>query len=160
MIHGERVLIREWKANELVGMHRWLSDPMIKRFLSWGASSIEESDAHLKEVLEFQNAEPRRNYYLAVELKESGRTIGDAGFTWIEDTLAEIGYFLEPTYWGSGYATESAKLIIQCAFERGAKSVFATCDGMNSNSENVMKRCGMKRQHSDNPQRLVYSIQY
>ena len=129
------------------------------RFLAWGSSSREESARQLEIAVAAQAEAPRWKYFLAIECNDQpGRTIGDCGFTWIEPGVAEIGYFLEPEFWGFGYATEAAKLIIDLAFDLDASQVIATCDAANTASEKVMKRCGMHDVHEPQPGRLRYAI--
>ena len=159
-LEGGRLIVRDWRLDEIDGMHRWYGDPEVRRFVSFGADSKEESEKHLKEtVVPSQSEDPRIEYYLAVELKETGQTIGDVGFEWKEPGHAEIGYFFEPSYWGAGYATEAAKLVIQYAFDLGADSVFATCDEKNTASEKVMQRCGLQPQPSNEVGRLLYRVE-
>ena len=111
-LESNRLIVRDWRADEVDGMHRWYGDPTVRKFLSFGADSREESEKHLKEtVIPSQRQSPRIEYYLAVELKETGQTIGDVGFEWKGPGLVEIGYFLELDYWGAGYATEAARLL-------------------------------------------------
>lgn len=159
-IPGTRILIREWRDGELEGMHRWLSDPAVNHFLSWGTRTLKESEDHLREALRAQRVRAREKFYLAVELLGSpGITIGATGFSWIESGVAEIGYFLEPAYWGHGYATEAAQMTIGLAFDHGAKRILASCDAENGGSEAVMKRCGMTLRESKDSSRLVYCLE-
>lgn len=102
-LKGKRLIVRDWHRDEVDGMHRWYGDSTVRKFLSFGADSREESAKHLREtVVPSQNQHPRTEYYLAVELKETGQTIGGVGFAWVESGLAEIGYFFEPLSWGQG----------------------------------------------------------
>ena len=157
-IHGKRINVREWRANEIDGMHRWLSDPKVNKFLSFGTHTMGESRMHLQDVIASQNKKPRQHFYLAIELTELQTTIGDTGFTWNEKGIAEIGYFLEPKYWGKGYATEAANMMISYAFDAGAHTVLASCDIGNTDSEKVMRRCGMERLKDADAGRLLYGM--
>ena len=57
---------------------------------------------------------------------------------------AEVGYFLEREFWGHGYATEAALLVMDFAFTTlGAEEVSAACDPRNHASARVMQRCGL-----------------
>ena len=62
----------------------------------------------------------------------------------------EIGWRLERSAWGHGYATEAARAVIQFAFERlkldEIVSFTATC---NKRPERVMQRLGMTHDPSD-----------
>jgi len=159
-LRGERIVVREWHLEEVDGMHRWYGDPAVRKFLSFGADSKEESAKHLRDtVVPAQIQHPRTEYYLAIELTETGHTVGDVGFEWRAPGIAEIGYFLEPAAWGQGYATEAAKLVIRYAFALGARAVIAMCDENNTASERVMQRCGLRQQPSNDPGRLLYRVE-
>ena len=87
---GQRIRLREWRADEVDGFHRWVADPLVTRFLSWGATTREESARQLADAIAAQRDTPRTRYFLAIERRAvPGRTIGDCGFTWIEPRLAE-----------------------------------------------------------------------
>ena len=45
--------------------------------------------------------------------------IGTCGFTRIdeENRIVEIGYVLNPSYWGNGYATEAVNIVLDFAFK-------------------------------------------
>ncbi|MEM7172398.1 MAG: GNAT family N-acetyltransferase [Pseudomonadota bacterium] len=155
---GQRLLLREWRSDEVDALHRWLGDPKVTRFLSWGSRSRSDSREHLALILAEQQAAHRTKYFFALELKATGQVIGDCGFTWSERKVAEIGYFLEPDFWGQGYGTEAARLVIGLAFDLGAPSVRACCDARNGASEGVMRRCGMTPIESDTPTRRCYAL--
>ncbi len=84
-------------------------------------------------------------------LKATETIIGEAGFT-IEVRAqhggrADLGYFLLPAYWGQGYATEAAELMLTYCFTvLKLHKVTASCDAENTASEQVMKKCGMQRE--------------
>ena len=163
-IEGRRILLREWQPDELAAMHRWLGDPEVTRFLSWGARTREDSARHLAECIAERDVVERRRYFLAVELRDSARLIGDAGFQWtrLEGPQREggFGYFLERAYWSRGYGTEAARLVLALAFgEFDATVMRASCDAHNVASETVMQKCGMQReQDRELPGRRAYRI--
>jgi RimJ/RimL family protein N-acetyltransferase len=155
---SERIVLREWQAGEVDVMHRWLGNSKVTRFLSWGSANRADTASHLAKTLAGQRAAFRKEYFLAIELKATGRIIGDTGFSWVEESVAEIGYFLEPAYWGNGFATEAASMVVALAFDLGAQRVVADCDARNTASERVMQSLGMSPQKSTNPNRLSYGL--
>jgi RimJ/RimL family protein N-acetyltransferase len=163
-IEGRRLVLREWRADELDAMHRWLGNPEVARFLSWGSRTREESARHLAECVRDQGSRDRQRYFLAVELQEGPRVIGDAGFHWTRQDgdarEGEFGYFLEPDSWGRGFATEAARLVLELAFARLRATVMrASCNARNSASERVMQKCGMQREPgSETAGRRAYRI--
>lgn len=163
-IEGARVVLREWREEELDAMHRWLGNPEVTRFLSWGAFTREDSARHLAECVANQHEAERQHYFLAIELKESGRVIGDAGFQWTDNSKrgreGSLGYFVEPPFWRHGYATEAAEMMLELAFGTyGAVVMKASCDSRNTASERLMQRIGMHRDEArETGGRRAYTI--
>lgn len=61
--------------------------------------------------------------------------------------FAEIGYFLLPEFWGKGFATESAKMLIDFGLdELNLHKIIASCHGENSGSWKVMEKSGMSKE--------------
>ena len=150
-IDGKRIYLRDHQADDLNVFHSWLSDPVTAHYLSWRTSTLEESFIQLSDALQENDREPRTKYFFAVVLNETGCIIGDAGFT-VENKaegggIAELGYFLLKPYWGQGYATEAAQLLLAYCFTvLKLHKVTAGCDAENHASENVMIKCGMERE--------------
>ena len=60
------------------------------------------------------------------------------------DAEIEIGYFLKPSAWGRGYATEICKRMLQFAFQDVAlDEVVASVDEGNVASKKVLEKCGL-----------------
>lgn len=58
-----------------------------------------------------------------------------------------MGYFLEPAYWGQGFATESARLVLELGFAKlDMHKMSASCDAGNTASERVMVKIGMTQE--------------
>jgi len=59
------------------------------------------------------------------------------------DADTEIGFFLKPSAWGYGYATEACRRMLQFAFEEATlKEVVATFHKDNNASRNVLQKAG------------------
>jgi ribosomal-protein-alanine N-acetyltransferase len=115
----------------------------------WRGRRQHESSARPLDACTDQSQCARIRYYFAIETKEPCKVIGEVGFEWITDDsggrAGELGYFLERDFWGHGYATEAALLVIDFAFETlGANAVRAECDPRNAASEGVMRKCGLE----------------
>lgn len=89
--------------------------------------------------------------YFAVDILETGEFIGFIGLAYQTypsnfTPAVDIGWRLKKKAWGRGYATEGAKRCLQLAFtELHLDRVIATCTKQNVNSEQVMKKIGMKK---------------
>ena len=73
--------------------------------------------------------------------------IGTVGFTSCDEKnlCLEVGYVLNPEYWGRGIATEALEALLNFAFcELGANRVEAKYMIGNENSRRVMEKCKMK----------------
>jgi [ribosomal protein S5]-alanine N-acetyltransferase len=157
--------MREWQADDLEAMHRWRGDPQVTRFVDWGSHTVEQSASELTLCLSDQASENRKRFFFAIEQITSRVVIGSAGFHWIDVSSAderrgEIGYFLCPPFWGHGYGTEAATLVLTLAFtECAATEILASCDAQNPASERVMQKIGLRRSESlETSGRRVYAI--
>jgi ribosomal-protein-alanine N-acetyltransferase len=60
---------------------------------------------------------------------------------------ADFGYGIARQYWGYGYTTEAAKIVIQWALEQESiYRVWAICDVENVASTRVMDKAGMQKE--------------
>ncbi|MDX1446597.1 GNAT family N-acetyltransferase [Lishizhenia sp.] len=90
--------------------------------------------------------------YYAVDELESGEFIGFIGLSWKDfessfTPATDIGWRLKPSAWGKGYATEGAQRCLAYAFEvLKLEKVIAICPEVNTPSERVMQKIGMKLQ--------------
>jgi ribosomal-protein-alanine N-acetyltransferase len=82
---------------------------------------------------------------LLVELKETGEAIGWSGIKLEEDTgIYDLGYRFFKKHWGKGYATESAKAVLEWGHgERALKSIVGKADVRNTGSVHVLEKIGM-----------------
>ena len=63
------------------------------------------------------------------------------------DTQAELGWVLDPTYTGRGYATEAVReLLRHCFQDLGLRRVTANCFVDNDTSRRLLERVGMRRE--------------
>jgi len=60
------------------------------------------------------------------------------------DADIEVGYFLKPSAWGQGYATEVCKRLLQFAFQKvSLNEVVASVDDHNIVSKKVLEKSGL-----------------
>ncbi len=104
-----------------------------------------------KVLYSYTISETREAYEFAVVEKNSGEYLGSADiYVQMKNPyggFGEIGYFLLKSYWGNGYATEIATALMEFCFEElKFHKVCASCNALNMNSENVMKKIGMTKE--------------
>jgi len=89
----------------------------------------------------------------AVIDKESKILIGTVGFVRIEESKAELGYWIGEQYWGKGFCTEAATALIKFAGTK-LRITGITAEHLSSNpaSGRVMKK--LKMLHVDSKYRV------
>jgi len=110
-------------------------------------SSISETKAYLrKSVSEWKKGQPERRTY-SILLKNQKAWIGSIELRWLQPGVGEIGFFIHPTYWGRGFATEAAKSVVKWAFTKGgAHRLQGSCWTKNKASIRVMEKMRFRRE--------------
>lgn len=119
------------------------------RYLRYYAST-ERSEPQVRDFVQMnvdlRYEQPRRKFQLAITLPPDGTLIGNCGVRRKQDNEweADIGYELNPEYWGRGYATEAARAVVAFGFdELGLHRVSAWCIADNRASAHVLEKVGM-----------------
>ncbi len=148
-IETKRLSLRDLLESDQSAVHEYASDAEVVRFMDWGPNSESETREFLQRSISHQNEKPRRNFNLAITLKDTGQLIGGCGITVSNPESREgwLGYCLNRSFWGNGYATETAAALVRFGFEElHLHRVFAMCDPENSASAHVLEKSGMKRE--------------
>lgn len=145
----ERLLLREFVDEDWKAVLEYQSNPLYLRYYAW----TERKEAEVREFVGWfltnQQEQPRTKYQLAVTLKEDGRLIGNCGVRINDFALREgnIGYELDPRYWGKGYATEAARALVRFGFEElGLHRIWSWCVAENVSSSSVLERVGFRQE--------------
>ena len=146
-IETERLILRDWLESDRGVFQKMNADPEIMRYFPKTSSAIETDNF----ILAIQRELKESGYGLyAVEVKETGAFIGFIGFHKASFKASftpciEIGWRLNKTAWGKGYATEGAKACLQYGFEiLGFEEVYSFTAAVNTSSENVMRKIGLQ----------------
>ncbi|MBW7453788.1 GNAT family N-acetyltransferase [Paenibacillus sepulcri] len=144
MLETRRLIIREFKPEDLEDIHVYASNPLVVKHIIWGPNSKEDTQSYLNTVIEMQEQMPRLDFEAAAVLKETRQLIGGCGFHLSSPSQGEIGYCFNPLFWGNGFATEAADALLGFGFrELGLHRIFATCRPDNMGSAKVMQKIGM-----------------
>ena len=122
-IETERLILREFKDEDVDGLFEMDSNPIVHKYL--GNKPVKTKAESLKYI---QNCKPKYTVHgmcrLAVIEKESGDFIGWSGLRFIDDynfnnhtNFYDVGYRFIPRYWNKGYATESGIAAVKYGFE-------------------------------------------
>lgn len=166
IINTSRLIIRELSENDLLELKKIYEQPDVMKY-------VEDIDNDLNVEIEKQKAYIKNVYSFygyglwGIFHKESNRLIGRCG---IQNKIIqgkeeiELGYLLSKDYWGYGFASESAKSVIDYAFHNlQFKRVVTVIDPANHRSIKVAERTGMSKEHTiimNNKEYLLYSIEF
>jgi RimJ/RimL family protein N-acetyltransferase len=88
-------------------------------------------------------------HYVAVP-GDGAEMIGGIGLKIAERAEAELGYWLAPSAWGRGFATEMARAVIDAGFQTlNIAAVIAGTDPDNAASHRVLLKAGLTLTHID-----------
>ena len=142
-----RLILRPFVENDLDALSTLMANQDFMRF-SLGIFSREQTAGFLEKVRARDRAGLPSQF--AVALRESGRLVGYCGFflqVVDEAEELEIGYRIDPAYWGRGIATEAASAVRDHAFTTlGLPRVISLIHPDNAASRRVAEKNGMKRE--------------
>ncbi|MCH4569755.1 GNAT family N-acetyltransferase [Bacillus sp. ES1-5] len=117
-LETERLQLRELTLLDAETMFRYFSKESVIRY--FGMDSFENIEQAKTTIQTFKTRyEEGSVFRWGIEKKGTGQLIGTCGFHLINKhhKRAEIGYELDDTYWGQGYATEALQAILGYGFE-------------------------------------------
>lgn len=139
-----RLLLREFVADDWRAVHAYQSDPRYLRFYEWSHRTEQDVRAFVGMFIGWQNETPRQKFQLAATFQN--HLIGNCGVRIknLETHEAEIGYELNPDFWGNGYATEAARAMLAFGFrDLNLRRVTAMCVAENHASARVLEKLGL-----------------
>ena len=146
-LDGERITLREMEERDWIGVHSYASQPSICQYQPWGPNTEEESQQFVRQVLSDTTRNPRSRFVFAVIENDVLIGAGELNIQSFTNREGEIGYIIHPDYWGKGYATEVATLLINFGFTAlSLHRIFATCDPRNVGSSKVLGKVGMTQE--------------
>jgi len=146
-INTERLLLRQWKDDDLEAFCAINSSPVVMEFFP-NPLDRTESDALAKRIQE--NIAKNGWGFWAVEIPGISDFIGFVGLNTPNYPLpcspcVEIGWRLSEKYWGKGYATEAAQSALRVGFTQlGFNEIVSFTSVLNHRSIKLMERLKMK----------------
>src|SRR5262245_11805203 len=104
MIRTERLLLREFVPDDWRALYSYQNDPRYLEFYEWEHRAEPDVRAFVQLFLSQQIEMPRAKFQLAITLLDDGRLVGNVGVRKKSARVADMGYELDPRYWGNGYA--------------------------------------------------------
>ncbi len=170
----DRLVLREFVSDDWRAVQTYLADERYWRYYEpanvgdahedAANASADDRQRLIDHFINWQEATPRRNYQLAIVLNDQeadaapapgdGQLIGNAGlrlrrlfdFGRPEATFeADLGYELDPEFWGQGFATEAVRGLLEFGFgELDLHRVWAYCLAENQPSWRLLQRLGFR----------------
>jgi RimJ/RimL family protein N-acetyltransferase len=141
-----RLILRRWRTSDKYDCYEYAKLDTVGPDAGWRPhSSVDESKKIIRGILSKPGT-------YAVVLKETGKVIGSIG---LHDTsisrddagnnALEMGYVLNPEYWGQGYIPEAAMALIDYVFsELHLDNLWCGHFDYNDKSRRVCEKCGFE----------------
>ncbi|MDY0209577.1 MAG: GNAT family protein [Bacilli bacterium] len=113
----KRLILREIEDKDCYDMYEYACLSFIGPSAGW---EPHESLSHTKNIIKLFKGKIDYGQLgvFAIVLQESNKMIGTIELhSYIKGFKAELGYTINPRYWGKGYAIEAAKVIIAWGFD-------------------------------------------
>lgn len=141
----ERLTLRKVLVADTADMYEYASRSDVTEFLTWNPHP---DRLYTKEYLQYLGGRYAAGmfYDWAIVYEPDFKMVGTCGFTSFNcsSDSAEVGYVLNPSYWGLGIATEALRRVLKFGFEElGLHRIEAKFIEGNERSLQVMKKVGM-----------------
>lgn len=144
VLETDRLILREINAYDANDMYEYARLPYIGPEAGWEPHS---SLNYTREVIDSYRKKPLYGQLsvFAIILKENMKMIGTAELhTFTPNFKAELGYTINPEYWGNGYALEATKELIEWGFiDLKLKRIECCAFVENNRSTRVCEKLGL-----------------
>ena len=140
------MILRPFVSTDVGDVHQYASDPEVCQYTVFGPNTLNESVEFIQMAAAESKKVPCMNFHFAIILEQQGQLIGagSLGDISIRNSEAELGYCLNRAYWNMGYATETARALIEFGFGKlDLHRIHAICRPANLASAKVLQKAGM-----------------
>jgi RimJ/RimL family protein N-acetyltransferase len=141
-LETDRLIMREWRPDDLEAFAAFYADPEVMRYLS--GEPLTRNDAWRSMAVSAGHWVLRGYGLRVVERKSDGAVMGRVGLINPEGWPGlEVGWTLGRPYWGQGYATEAAQVALNYGFlTQNVDRLISLIDTGNKASQAVARRLG------------------
>lgn len=145
-LETKRLIIREWEDSDSADLFEYGRDPQVGPNAGWSPHVDEEESKRLIKMF-------KETGDYAVVHKDDQKVIGGMGLFKQEgkpDSVREIGYVLNPKYWGKGLMPEAVEEMKRYGFEDlGLTEIWCGHFEFNMRSKRVVEKCGFVYDHTE-----------
>jgi ribosomal-protein-alanine N-acetyltransferase len=146
VFESDRLRFATWNREDAEQFRELAADPLVLRYVSAGGEPWPEERIQEFVARQIENWEMHGICLWKLLPKDSDKLVGLCGLQQLpEGPDVEIGWWLAPSYWGKGYATEAASRALAYGFGvRKLNRIVAIAQAVNLDSIRVMDRLGMR----------------
>lgn len=157
-IETERLILRRFELRDEQDLCAYMLQRVDEQFECYPDFTAEKSAEEIA-------ARVKSTAFIAIELKETQRVIGNIYLGVRDFNGMELGYVLNREAQGRGFGSEAARAAVDWAFAHGVHRVYAECAPENTASWRLLEKLGMRREghlrknatfHSDENGRPIY----
>lgn len=146
-ITTKRLILRNIGYQDTKDMYEYASTDLVGPTAGWPPhKNIHDTEKVITSFLNSQKAGELGVW--AITLRDSGKMIGTIElYNWIFRFTAELGYSINPAFWGQGIATEAGEAVLDFAFNQlRLKRVEAGTFETNYQSMRVCEKLGFSKE--------------
>lgn len=161
ILETDRLILKEIDISDAEAMFKLNSDWEVMKYTGdISFDSLEQTKAFIEGYPDYEKNGFGRN---AVFLKETSEFLGWCGLKKLPDGTVDIGYRFLKHHWNKGYATESARAMIDFGFKHyGLTEIIGNAAEENVGSVRVFEKTGMsfvcKRNYDGLKNVVLYKI--
>jgi RimJ/RimL family protein N-acetyltransferase len=147
-IYGEKIILRDFRSEDISGMRSWCNDPNVTRFLGSRYTAPIPWEQTEAELNRFLNGDAG-GYNLVVADRESGKYLGQVALFMIDNLSrkAELAIVLAPDSLEKGYGGEALKLLLSFGFGQvNLNRIHLSVNAYNHRANHVYEKAGFVRE--------------
>ncbi|EKD32184.1 MAG: hypothetical protein ACD_77C00156G0008 [uncultured bacterium] len=148
VIKTNRLHLRLIGIDDANAVFKYRSDSDTNKYQGWIPKTIDDVQKFIGKISPTINI-PGTWFQFVILLNESNYVIGDIGihFSETDNNQVEIGFTLDKSFQGKGYAIETLKQVITFLFnDLNKDKITASIDPRNIKSINLVEKAGFKKE--------------
>lgn len=145
-LNSERLILRNWRESDSADLYEYAKSELVGPYAGWKPHKNEEES---KEIIKMFI---KNNDTYAIVLKDENRVVGGISLhnRKPDETLhdlqqREIGYVLNPQYWGNGIVPEAVNCLLDYGFkDLNLDLIWCGHYDFNNKSKRLNEKCGFK----------------
>jgi RimJ/RimL family protein N-acetyltransferase len=115
-LESERLLLRPPEPRDVAAITTWIGDFEVAKNLATVPHPYREADARAHVAQAIEARAKGEGFVFVVTRRQDEMVLGHCGLR-LKDGAWRLGYWLGRPFWGQGYASEAAALVLRYAFD-------------------------------------------